>query len=112
MSANQSSPAPASPDPQRPETGAEEPTTTQVLSYVLQRAASAHHFHELELGHPHADWPPWYAGHMAQTLADHGYRLVLADDGSGVDVTADPTEGVATSLDRTCATSAPCDHRA
>lgn len=71
------------------------PTTTQVIDHVLQRAAFAHHFHELELGGPHAEWPPWYAAHMAQTLADHGYRLVLANGRDGIDITTDPKAGVA-----------------
>jgi hypothetical protein len=74
---------------------APEPSTSDVLNYVLERAAHAHHFHELELGGPHPDWAPWYAVHMAETLADHGYQLVLAPSRGGIDVTADPKEGVA-----------------
>jgi hypothetical protein len=72
-----------------------EQTSTEILNYVLQRAAFAHHFHELELGGPHADWAPWYAAHMAETLSDHGYRILLAPTRGGLDTTADPKEGVA-----------------
>jgi hypothetical protein len=70
-------------------------TASEVLNYVLDRAAYAHHFHELAIGGPHADWAPWYATHMAQTLADHGYRIILAPGQDGIDFTADPKEGVA-----------------
>ncbi len=52
-----------------------EPDVTAVLLDALRRAADAHHAYEAETGTPDADWPAWYAGHMAGTLRDAGYRL-------------------------------------
>jgi catechol 2,3-dioxygenase-like lactoylglutathione lyase family enzyme len=42
------------------------------LEAALRDAAEAHGRHEADLGHPDADWPSWYAAHMAQRagLAD------------------------------------------
>jgi hypothetical protein len=68
--------------------------STELLAHVLRRAAHAHHFHEVALGGPHEDWPPWYAAHMANTLSDHGYQLTLSPEGGGLDLSADPTAGV------------------
>jgi hypothetical protein len=59
-----------------PQTGDRpEPDVTAVLLDALKRAADAHHVHEAETGTPDADWPAWYAEHMAGTLRDAGYRL-------------------------------------
>ena len=52
-----------------------EPDVTAVLLDALRRAAYAHHTYEAETGTPDADWPAWYAAHMAGTLRDAGYRL-------------------------------------
>ncbi|MFJ5921165.1 VOC family protein [Kitasatospora sp. NPDC092948] len=35
------------------------------LESALRDAAAAHDKHEDELGHPDAEWPAWYAAHMA-----------------------------------------------
>lgn len=52
--------------------------TTAILLDLLKQAAAAHGIHEAEvLGGVHdAEWPQWYADHMARTLAEAGYRLV------------------------------------
>lgn len=50
-----------------------EPTIADILTDALQRAADAHHFHELENG-PDPDWPRWYAEHMTRTLGEGGYQ--------------------------------------
>ena len=71
------------------------PCSAGVLTHLLRRAAHAHHFHELALGGPHEDWPTWYAAHMANTLADHGYQLTLTPGRDGLDLSGDPTAGVA-----------------
>lgn len=52
-----------------------EPTTTEVLLDVLERAAAAHGVHEEEEGRPDPDWPQWYAEHMTRSLAEAGYEL-------------------------------------
>jgi catechol 2,3-dioxygenase-like lactoylglutathione lyase family enzyme len=36
------------------------------LEQALRDAAVAHGRHEVEIGHPDADWPTWYAAFMAQ----------------------------------------------
>jgi catechol 2,3-dioxygenase-like lactoylglutathione lyase family enzyme len=53
------------------------PTTTDILTAVLERAAAAHGVYEAEeLGGKHHDeWPQWYADHMTRALAADGYRL-------------------------------------
>jgi hypothetical protein len=52
--------------------------TTDVLLDALKRAAEAHGVHEAEVlgGVYDAEWPQWYAEHMARTLREAGYRLV------------------------------------
>jgi hypothetical protein len=55
-----------------------EPDVTAVLLDALKRAADAHHLYEEETGTPDADWPAWYAAHMAATLRAGGYALVAA----------------------------------
>ncbi|WP_181038667.1 hypothetical protein [Arthrobacter sp. ZGTC131] len=52
-------------------------TTTEILTDALERAATAHGVYEAEvLGGVHdAEWPQWYAGHMAATLAEGGHRF-------------------------------------
>jgi hypothetical protein len=52
-----------------------DPALTRLILDVLTRAAQAHHLHEVEIGGPHADWPPWYAQHMARTLTEAGYQI-------------------------------------
>jgi hypothetical protein len=36
---------------------------------ALRRAAAAYGQHEKEIGHPHPDWPKWYAQYMVQEQA-------------------------------------------
>jgi hypothetical protein len=65
-----------------------EPTTTDILTDALERAAAAHGvYEEEELGGKRDDeWPRWYAEHMTRTLAEDGYRLVAdADAGASRD---------------------------
>lgn len=40
--------------------------STADLEQALREAEAAHGKHESELGHPDADWPAWYAHHMAK----------------------------------------------
>lgn len=58
-----------------------EPDTKAIFLDLLKRAAAAHGIHEKEdLGGVYDDnWPDWYAEHMAQKLAEAGYRIVAAD---------------------------------
>jgi hypothetical protein len=55
-----------------------DPALTRLILDILTRAAQAHHLHEVEIGGPHADWPPWYAQHMARTLTESGYQITKA----------------------------------
>ena len=48
---------------------------TDVLLEALKSAAAAHGVHEKEIGKPDADWPQWYAVHMARTLGSAEYHL-------------------------------------
>lgn len=48
---------------------------TGVLLDLLKSTATAHGEHEKQLGKHDADWPEWYAAHMARTLEAAGYRL-------------------------------------
>lgn len=56
-----------------------DPATTALILDVLSRAATAHGRYEIEIGHEHAEWAPWYAAHMARTFADGGYTIVAPD---------------------------------
>lgn len=38
------------------------------LTSLLKGAAEAHHQYEAKLGHPDADWAPWYAERMVEAL--------------------------------------------
>ncbi len=49
--------------------------TIGVLVDALQCAATAHQFHEDEIGALDPDWAHWFALHMAETLREGGYRL-------------------------------------
>jgi catechol 2,3-dioxygenase-like lactoylglutathione lyase family enzyme len=49
-----------------------------VLANALKKAAAAHGEHEKSLGAADADWPQWYAEHMARTLAGSGLRFTAA----------------------------------
>lgn len=53
-----------------------DPATTALILDVLNRAAQAHGQYEIEIGHEHAEWAPWYAAHMARTFSDAGYQIV------------------------------------
>ena len=57
------------------------PDTKAILLDLLKHAAAAHGIHEKEdLGGVYDDnWPDWYAGHMAQKLAEAGYRIIAAE---------------------------------
>jgi hypothetical protein len=44
--------------------------STSELEQALRRAAAAHGKHEEEIGEEDADWPVWYAQHMAQERAE------------------------------------------
>jgi hypothetical protein len=52
--------------------------TVEVVHDALQQAADAHGVHEAEvLGGQHdAEWPQWYAEHIASTLAVNGFTIV------------------------------------
>ncbi|HEU4947595.1 MAG TPA: hypothetical protein VFT31_10605 [Kribbella sp.] len=63
-----------------------EPTTTEILTDALKRAAAAHGVYEEEVLGKHDDeWPRWYAEHMTRTLAEDGYQLVPATPGTSHD---------------------------
>ena len=81
--------------------------TAEVLAHLLRRAAHAHHFHEVALGGPHEDWQTWYAAHMANTLADHGYQLGLTPGSAGLDLSTDPLAGVEAEVEANEARIAP-----
>lgn len=51
--------------------------TPEILKDALDQAATDHGIYEADiLGGVHdAEWPSWYADHMARTLADAGYSL-------------------------------------
>ncbi|WP_370633179.1 VOC family protein [Pseudarthrobacter sp. L1SW] len=51
--------------------------TTEILKNALDQAATDHGVYEADtLGGVHdAEWPAWYADHMAKTLSDAGYTL-------------------------------------
>lgn len=51
--------------------------TPEILKNALDQAATDHGIYEADiLGGVHdAEWPSWYADHMARTLADAGYSL-------------------------------------
>jgi hypothetical protein len=51
---------------------------TAILLDLLKQAAAAHGIHEAEVlgGVYDIEWPQWYATHMANRLAETGYRLV------------------------------------
>lgn len=38
--------------------------TETELGLMLHEAASAHHLHEKNLGHPDDQWPEWYAAYI------------------------------------------------
>jgi hypothetical protein len=52
-------------------------TTTEILTDALERASAAHGVYEAEVlgGVYDAQWPQWYAEHMARALAEGGYRF-------------------------------------
>jgi NAD(P)-dependent dehydrogenase (short-subunit alcohol dehydrogenase family) len=52
-----------------------EPSTTEILRDLLQRAERAHGLHEKELGRRDDDWPQWYAEHMTRALSDAGEHI-------------------------------------
>ena len=56
-----------------------EETAIELLTHALKRAADAHGQYEERTGRPDAEWPSWYAEHMARTLGEDGYRLVVRD---------------------------------
>ena len=53
------------------------PTTTDILTDALERAAAAHGKYEAEElgGRYHDEWPRWYAEHMARALTEDGFHL-------------------------------------
>ena len=60
-----------------------EPSSTEVIQQLLERAAEAHGVHEKEIGRADPDWPQWYAAHMARALRDGGYEVSRSPAGSG-----------------------------
>jgi len=52
-------------------------TTADVIQEALDSAAEAHGVYEAEVldGVHDAEWPQWYAAHMAAWLDDHGFDL-------------------------------------
>ena len=52
-------------------------TTAEVIRQALDSAAEAHGVYEAEVldGVHDAEWPQWYAAHMAAWLDDHGFDL-------------------------------------
>ena len=52
-----------------------EPSTTEILVDLLERAEAAHGLHEKELGKRDEEWPQWYAEHMTRALREAGYQL-------------------------------------
>jgi catechol 2,3-dioxygenase-like lactoylglutathione lyase family enzyme len=59
----------------------QETETAQVVLTALKQAAEAHGVHEAEElgGEYDAEWPQWYSGHMARTLAKAGYTIVRTE---------------------------------
>ena len=59
-------------------TATTEPSSSELILDLLERAADAHGVHEKDIGKPDPDWPRWYAAHMARALHEGGYEISLS----------------------------------